>query len=89
MFFVKSMESVVAYFTGKAGLKDYSTQLQEAPDLPTAPVDGGGYSYIYRVVLQDGNILAVKCLKTVQGEYKQVKVSWPMLLIGRSHILSS
>lgn len=68
------MESVVAHFTGTAGLKNYSAQLQEIPDLPTAPVDGGGFANIYRIILYDGCEIAVKCLKNAQGEYRQVKV---------------
>ncbi|KAF8599964.1 hypothetical protein BDV93DRAFT_608906 [Ceratobasidium sp. AG-I] len=67
------MESVVTYFTEKAGLEDYSARLQEAPDLPTTAIDGGGFADIYRVTLRDGRILAVKCLRNAQGEYKQVK----------------
>lgn len=68
------MESVVAHFTGRAGLRDYSSQLQEVPDLPTAPIAWGGFSNIYRIKVRGGSELAVKCLKDSQGEYKQVKV---------------
>ncbi|KAF8593826.1 kinase-like protein [Ceratobasidium sp. AG-I] len=67
------MESVVAHFTGRASLKDYSAQLQDVPQLPTTPIDGGGFANIYRVTLQDSSVLAVKCIKGAQGEYKQVK----------------
>lgn len=65
---------MVAHFTGRAGLKDYSSQLQEAPDLPAAPIAWGGFSNIYRIKILGGSELAVKCLKNAQGEYKQVKV---------------
>lgn len=75
MVSAKPMESVVAHFTGRAGLKDYSTMLHEVPNPPTTPLDWGGSSHIYQVVLRDGSELAVKCLKNAQGEYKQVKVS--------------
>ena len=68
------MESVVTYFTGRVGLKDYSSQLQEVPNLPSVPMAWGGFSNIYQVTLQDGSELAVKCLISAHGEYKQVKV---------------
>ncbi|KAF8600029.1 kinase-like protein, partial [Ceratobasidium sp. AG-I] len=67
------IESVVAHFTGRAGLKDYSSLLQEALDPPTEPFAWGGFSKIYRIKVQDGRELAVKCLKSAHGEYKQVK----------------
>ncbi|KAF8607249.1 hypothetical protein BDV93DRAFT_542232 [Ceratobasidium sp. AG-I] len=67
------MESVVTHFTARAGLKDYSSRLQEALELPISPIAWGGFSNIYRVTLLDGSELAVKCLKSAHGEYKQVK----------------
>ncbi|KAF8600006.1 hypothetical protein BDV93DRAFT_608934 [Ceratobasidium sp. AG-I] len=66
-------ESVVAHFTEKAGLKDYSTELREAPNVPTEPIAHGGFSNIYRVTLQDGDELAIKCLRKTDSGYKQVK----------------
>lgn len=73
-YFTKPMQSVVAHFTGRAGLNDYSTQLEEAPDPPSEPIAFGGFSDIYRVKLRNGNELAVKCLRGTQGQHKQVKV---------------
>ncbi|KAF8600010.1 kinase-like protein [Ceratobasidium sp. AG-I] len=67
------IQSVVAHFTEKAGLKDYSTRLQEAENAPTEPIARGGFSNIYRVTLQDGSELAVKCLRNTNSQYKQVK----------------
>lgn len=67
------MQSVVTHFAGRAGLNDYSTQLQDA-DTPSAPIASGGFSDIYRVTLRSGSELAVKCLRGTQGQYKQVKV---------------
>lgn len=74
MLFLKPIESVVAHFTNRSGLKDYSTLLNETPDLPSEPVAWGGFSKIYRVVLEDGSVLAVKCLRGAHSEYKSVKV---------------
>lgn len=75
VLFPKPIEAVVAHFTGRAGLKDYTTLLQEIVDPPTSPIAWGGFSNIYKTTLQDGIELAVKCLKSTDGGAKQVKVN--------------
>ena len=89
MLLVKPVESVVAHFTIRAGLRDYSTILKEAPNPPTAPIAWGGSSNIYKVKDKDGRELAVKCLKGARGEYKQVKVRLLVLERWASHNLGT
>lgn len=79
------MGSVVSHFTERAGVKDYTPQLQEVSNLPTVPMASGGFADIYKVILREGSEIAVKCLKNTEGEHKQVKVRWTALFRQLTH----
>jgi predicted unusual protein kinase regulating ubiquinone biosynthesis (AarF/ABC1/UbiB family) len=72
---VQPVDRIVAYFTEQQGLKDLTAQLSQASSTSPHPIAHGGLADIYKVILPDGNLLAVKCLRrTTHAENKELKV---------------